>query len=134
MTTEEKIAMYCEKKEEEKALGKEIKSLGTAIKDFLFDTTDKIKQVGSWKVQLQHKVTETVDEVKLLAVLKEFWAEKNGSMQCPYVKTIEVVDMEALESALYKDEIPQDVLMKIDGCRVKKETDALVYSKVKGEE
>ena len=133
MTTEEQIKLYCEKKEEEKALGKEIKSLGTAVKDFLIGSTDKVKQVGSWKVQLQHKVTEAIDEDKLLTVIKGFWAEKNGSMKCPFIRTVEVIDMEALEGALYRGEIPEDVLLKIDGCRVKKETDALVYSKNKGE-
>lgn len=130
----EKISEYCEKKEEEKTLSKAIKMLGAEIKEFLLGSGKPSEVVGDWQVQIQHKVTESIDEEKLLRVLKRHWAEKHGDSSCPFVAQVEVVDMEELESAIYKGEIPEDVLMQIDGCRIKKETDALVYSKKKKEE
>ena len=133
MTTEEQIIAYCEKKEEEKALSKTIKKLNSDIKAFLGNLKDKKTQVGDWQVELRHKVTEDIDELKLLTVVKGFWSEKNGSMECPFVKRIEVVDMDALEGAIYRNEIPKEVLLEIDGCRVKKENDSLVYKKAKKE-
>ena len=131
MTTEEQITSYCEKKEEEKLLSKSIKQLGETIKGFLIDNKKNDMQAGEWQINLQHKVTESIDEDKLLSVLKGFWVEKNGSIQCPFVSTVEVVNMEALEGAIYRGEIPDEILLKIDGCRIKKETDALTYKRAK---
>lgn len=131
MTVEEQIKAYCEKKEEEKVVSKEIKSLGADIKKHLLETDDKKQQVDGWVVQLQHKVVEDLDEEKLVSYILRHWGDRD--IPCPYITYIPIINMEALESAIYNKEIPEEILQAIDSCRVKKESDALVYKRVKGE-
>lgn len=132
MEISEKITKYCENKEAEKVLSKETKVLGSEIKKYLMENPNAEVQSGVWKVELQHRISEDFDEAKVLMAIKAFWVINHGDEKCPFVKAVEYVDMEALEGALYKGEIPEDVIMQIDSCRVKKESDALVYSKKKG--
>lgn len=131
MAKEQEIERYCELKEQEKALSKDIKGLGSDIKEFLMDTDERSQQVGKWIVKLQRKVTEDVDTEKLLDVLTKYWDTVGDGRDNPFLSFVPVVNMEALEKALYMDELPADLITQIDGCRVKKESDALVYSRVK---
>ena len=133
MAKEQEIERYCELKEQEKALSKDIKGLGSDIKEFLMDTDERSQQVGQWIVKLQRKVTEDVDTEKLLGVLIKYWDTVGDGRDNPFLSFVPVVNMEALEKALYMDELPADLITQIDGCRVKKESDALVYSRVKGD-
>lgn len=133
MTAEEQIKAYCEKKEEEKKLSSEIKKLGAGIKEFLGGLEDGKQVADGWVVRLQPKITEDMDYEKLVYILKEYWESIYGDIPCPYIRQVEVVNEEALESALYKGDIPEDIIDKIDGCRIKKKTVSLVYSRVKGE-
>jgi hypothetical protein len=38
-------------------------------------------------------------------------------MECPYIKTREYIDMEALENAIYQKELTPSVLADMDKCR-----------------
>ena len=60
---------------------------------------------------------ETLDEEKLLPILKDNWVKLHGSMECPYIKTKEYIDMDALESAIYEAKLSPDVLKEMDTCR-----------------
>lgn len=131
MGIEEQISQYCEKKEESGVLSKELKALSADIKQYLVEHKATAKEVGEWEVRLQTKVTEDFDMTKLICVLKKYWEYEHEGEPCPFVTTVEVIDENALEGALYRDELPQEVIEKIDGCRIKKETTALVYKKVK---
>ena len=132
MTVEEQIKVYCEKKEEEKIASKEIKSLGADIKKHLLETDDKKQQANGWVVILQHKVVEDIDEEKLIGYILQYKNE-HPDVVIPYLDYVPIVNMEKLESAIYNKEVPEDIIKAIDNCRVKKESDALVYKKVKGE-
>jgi hypothetical protein len=60
---------------------------------------------------------ETLDEEKLLPIIKHYWSSTHGSMECPYIKTREYIDMEALENAIYQKELTPSVLADMDKCR-----------------
>ena len=129
------VDSYCKSKEEEKQLSKKIKSLGADIKAYLIDKRDNKKGdseiVGEWTVSLQHKVVEDVDMEKLANVLIQYWEKGDSNMPNPFIMYVPTVNMEALEKSIYAKEIPEDVLRQIDSCRIKKENDALVYTKTK---
>lgn len=127
----EQIKKYCESKEEEKALKKKLSALSGDIKGFLMDNGIVNEDVGEWRVTLQTKVAEDIDMEKLIDVLQAYWDSTDNSDSCPYIKYVPVVDMEELEKSIYKEDIPSDILMKIDSCRIKKETKALIYKRIK---
>lgn len=64
------------------------------------------------------------DNEKALAILK-----RAGINQC--VKTIEVLDEDALESMLYNDEIPVEILSDLNSCREVKKIPTLKISERK---
>lgn len=125
------VQQYCEQKEQEKVLKASLKNLNDQIKDELKSRDETGFDFGKYHVKLQTRVKEEVNEEKVLAVLKDFWDSQAGGAnkgtQCPYIKRVEVLDMDALENAIYKGDIPDEVLMSLDKCRVKSETVALTY-------
>lgn len=73
---------------------------------------------------------ESMNEDKLLDILKELPTANNLNL----IKTKEYVDMDALESAIYNEQIPQDVMLKLSLCRESKEVVTLRVSKAKKKE
>lgn len=112
----------------------ENKSMLDDYKKICDDENKQIKElmeVGSYEVE-GYKATKTVstresmNEEKLLDV-----ANKNKYYLSDAIKTKEYVDMDVLESLLYKGNIPEHVLMEIDKCRESKEVVTLKISKAK---
>lgn len=81
---------------------------------------------GGYKATKSVQHRESMNEDKLLELLKNTSAIYHG-----IIKTKEYVDMNALESALYKGTLSKDVLLEIDKCREVKEVVTLRISKVK---
>lgn len=83
-------------------------------------------ETGGWKAtkSIQHR--ETMNEDKLLELLR-----KAGFSQSSIIKTKEYVDMDELESAIYKGLIEKDILLEIDKCRESKEVVTLKVTKIK---
>lgn len=133
MLTEEQVKTYCQKKGEEKVLKEAITSLGEAIKNELVNNKETDAKFGKYSVHLETRTTESIDENKLLDVLETDWVKHNGedSELPPYIKVTRYVDMDALESAIYKGEIPQETILELDKCRIKKESTALTYKVTK---
>lgn len=98
------------------------------------DENKKIKELmdegsyeaGGWKATKIVQQRESMNEDKLLDVIKYAVAPELG-----LIKTKEYVDMDALESAIYKGIIGPEVLISIDKCRESKEVVTLRISKVK---
>ena len=88
-------------------------------------------QVDDWKATYSVQRRESMNEDKLLDVLKKNWTAHNGSMQCPYIKTKEYVDFDILEDAIYRNELSNEVLMEMDTCKEVKEVETLKVAKVK---
>lgn len=132
MQKEDLIKQYCEIKEEEKEVKKKISALSSDIKSYLNDNKLTEDDNGEWKVQLQHKVSESLDEEKLVGCILQYKNEHPDDI-IAYLDYIPVINMEKLESAIYNNEVPDEIIAYIDKCRVKKESDALVYKRVKKE-
>ena len=83
-------------------------------------------EAGGYKATKTISTRDSINEDKLLDVLI-----RAGFKNTPIIRTKEYVDMDALESALYKGQIEEDILMEIDKCRESKEVVTLRISKVK---
>lgn len=130
----ENVKEYCAKKEEEKVLKKEISALSSDIKTYLTEEKESYSVVGNWRVELQDKVSEDLDEDKLINLILQFWENNNIEKPCPYIVYKPVIDMEKLESAIYNREVPEVLLDAIDKCRIRRTSTALIYKKAKKED
>lgn len=104
---------YGVKKAEFDVLKKETEELNKKIKDYMQDNGLDTYDTSKYSVShiIQHR--ESMNEEKLLSI-----AHKNN---LPIIRTVEVIDMDALESALYHGDIPQDVVKEISKCKEVKE-------------
>ncbi len=82
-------------------------------------------EVGEYKAHISKSTRETIDETKLLQVMKRLGIDE-------VIKTKEYVDMDALENCLYNDNLPADVICEIDSCISKKEVISLTVKYKKG--
>lgn len=83
-------------------------------------------EAGGYKATKTVTTRDSMNEAKLLDVLT-----KAGFKDTSIIKTKEYVDMDELESAIYKGLIEKDILMEIDKCRESKEVVTLRISKIK---
>ena len=127
------INEYCKSKEEEKTLKKKLDGLSSEIKEQLNAEEETKFEAGDWVVELQNKVSENIDEEKLVSFIQRYWVEKGKEEECPYIQYVPVINMEALEKDIYNNNIPEDILNAIQSCRITKETQALVYKRAKKE-
>ena len=89
-------------------------------------------EAGGYKATKSVQVRESMNEDKLLEILKDL--DDNYDIDCygtNLIKTKEYVDMDVLESLIYKGKLSNEVLMDIDKCRESKEVVTLRISKVK---
>lgn len=112
------IEAFGEKNEVVKSLKKETDVLNTQIKDIMAKSANAIVDTEHFTAKYSVITTESFDEEKLINRLKELG---NTSV----IKTIEVVDMEALENAIYNGQI---VGSNLADCKVSKSTQKLVVS------
>lgn len=83
-----------------------------------------------FKVSYQVSERVTLDTEKMAEYLQEYWNTKESS-PCPYLKTIVVLNEDTLETALYKGELPDEVLEKLNSCRSVKTVETLKCSRIK---
>ena len=131
MNFDELVAHYGEVDSQIKALSKSLDADKATIKDYMATNDYESWESGGYKVIRRVKYRTKVDEDKMLQILKEDWSLRNGDAECPYIKTKEYVDSDALESALYRDRIPQETVAKLNACQTKTEEVALMCVKVK---
>lgn len=116
-TLDDIVADYGKLDEQAKLLKKEVDTEKDLIKSMMCESNLTEYTAGGFTVKYSVSERTTVDEVKMLNVLKQDWVERFGSMECPYIKTIEVIDEDALESALYKGDIPENVMAELNNCQ-----------------
>ena len=121
------VEKYCWLKEQAKLINSEVESLNKKIKSELEEREETNFNFGKYHVYLEPRVIEDFNEAKALDIILSYWHEHNGSMQCPFIRTVEVLDMDALEGAIYRKELPKEVLMELDKCRTKTVNNALKY-------
>ncbi len=113
-------------KEVKDALNKDNKE----IKNIMLSANKEIENIGEYKVSCKTIITEDFDKDLLVKKLKSIWAEQNGSMTCPWLEMVYVVNDEALENAIYNGEInPED----LKECKISKSQVRLTITKKKGD-
>lgn len=92
-------------------------------------------RTDEFKVTLSKRVTDTPNEIKMLAVLDKYYefSKENyfPDWGNPFAKMVRILDTEALEKAIYNGELPADLLEKLDTCITHKTTYALTCTKIK---
>lgn len=89
--------------------------------------TDDTYEAGGYKATKSVQIRESLNEDRLLAIASQHRVFRDIGI----IKTKEYVDMEALESAIYKGMLDKEALMEIDKCRESKEVVTLRVTKIK---
>lgn len=111
------VAAYGAKDAQAKQIKKEMDADKETIKEFLSSRSEQSYTAGGYTVQRVVSERETLNEEKLLPLLKGYWTATHGSMECPYIKTREYVDMDRLEEAIYQKELTPEILTAMNDCR-----------------
>lgn len=130
MSDEERLKQcateYIADKAEESKLKKRIESNNTSIKQLMeLLNKEEIELEDGAKVVYSVTQQETLNEDLLIKQLKQFAPDT----QC--IKTKEYVDMDILESEIYKGDLSDEALQAMDKCRGVKEIPKLTIKKAK---
>lgn len=121
------VESYIVNKQKEDDFKKKASAENTQIKELMheYNLTEVSTDLGTAKITEQEKVTFI--EEKLIEFLKTNNVANN------IVKTKEYVDFDALESAIYNEKIPAELIKEMSSCQEKKITTVLRISKKKGD-
>lgn len=125
MTTylDDLISKYAENKEKLDAFQKLTEAENKEIK-FLMKSSGETEHISDdYKAAYIVSTRESMNEDMLLEI-----AHRYG---IPIIKTKEYIDFDALESAIYGNRIPNNVLMEMDKAKTKKEVVTLRITKLK---
>lgn len=89
--------------------------------------TDDTYETGGYKATKSIQTRESFNEDRFLAIASLHRVFRDIGI----IKTKEYVDIEALESAIYKGMLDKETLMEIDKCRESKEVVTLKVTKIK---
>jgi hypothetical protein len=121
------VESYIVNKQKEDDFKKKASAENTQIKELMheYNLTEVSTDLGTAKITEQEKVTFI--EEKLIEFLK------TNNVANDIVKTKEYVDFDALESAIYNEKIPAELIKEMSSCQEKKITTVLRISKKKGD-
>lgn len=117
---DELIPTYYKNKEKMESYKKLVDEQNKNIKELM--NGEYSYAVGKYKAVVSTSTRVSMDEQKLMMLLK-------ANNIKGVIKTIEVVDMDALENLIYHNEIPKDVLKRIGECKSEKEVKSLRVTK-----
>lgn len=106
-------------KKELKTLKKESDDLTKNIKDIMIAENLTSVDTANYKAILQTRVSESLDEDKVIEILKE---NKIKGI----IKTKQYIDEDTLEEAIYKGKLSADIIKQINTAKVVTETKALI--------
>lgn len=113
-------------------LKKEVDNDGKEIKELMLAEKLDTSSSGEFTACLSFSTKELFDEEGLVTYLtKTLWGKKKSA--CPYVKTVEIVDWDAIEKAIYNGEITKDQVLEIDKFKTVTKTPVLKLGKQKKE-
>lgn len=121
------VESYIENKACEKKYKDLASSENTEIKVLMTELQLNKVATDSGVATLSERVSEDFIEEKLIEFLK------THNVATDIVKTKEYVDFDALESAIYNERIPADIVKDMASCKEKKVTQVLRINKKKGE-
>lgn len=117
---------YIADKAEESKLKKRIESNNTSIKQLMeLLKTDEVELEDGSKVVYGITKRESLDEEKLIGLLKKFAPDT----QC--IKSKEYIDMDILESEIYKGDLSDEAMTAMYKCKNIKEVPTLTIKKAK---
>lgn len=93
-------------------------------------SVDKM-EIDGWKMNYTVVTKHNANEEQMLDIIKKWWAAKNGSKHCPYIRVEEHVDTDAIEDGIYNGEFDKETLLAIKACYTTKMEDKLTISKIK---
>lgn len=108
------------------SLKKKCDAENSEIKEIMGEYNLSEIESGDYTAKLSISERETVDEDVLLEV-----AKKHQNIFNDIIKTKEYVDSDALEKAIYNNQIPNDILLELDKARTIKQIPTLRVSKNK---
>lgn len=117
---DELIPTYYKNKEKMESYKKLVDEQNKNIKELM--NGEYSYEIGKYKAVVSTSTRVSMDEQKLMMLLK-------ANNIKGVIKTIEVVDMDALENLIYHNEIPKDVLKRIGECKSEKEIKSLRVTK-----
>ena len=127
---EETIDTYALNKSEKDSYDKLVKESGDKIKSMMCDA-ELLKystKTNTISYVVQHR--QSFDEAKLIGIIHA----NNLPQSLGIIKTKEYIDEDALESAIYKGEISEEVMEQIQSCLESKDVVTLRLSKSKKKE
>ena len=122
---EKVIERYAEEKQQMKLLEESAKEKNVFIKNKMQELDTDLYQTDKYKVSIQHSNRISMDEEKLIGIIKENIPEdkRNG-----VIKTKEYVDFDILENLVYNSIIAAE---KLEPAQIIKVTDSLFVKPVK---
>ena len=127
----ERITQYGKLDSQMKSLKTTLDKEKDEIKSYMMENAIDSYSSDEYKVQCVKSTKTAMNEVNAMNLLKEFWKKEHDTEECPFVKTVEVLNHEALESALYHEELPGEMIQKLNACIIMTDTYALKCSKIK---
>lgn len=114
-------------------LKKEVDKDAAEIKQLMMQEKLDSSLSGDYIANLTFKNNESIDEEGMLNYVKSvLWVDK-GSMQCPYIQTIEVLNWDAIEKAIYNGQITKEQVLEMDKFKTVTQTPVLKLGKPKKE-
>lgn len=123
------VKRYGDLKTQEKEVADELKTENERIKSLMYENHMVKYSFNGYTLTLYEKESVNFNSDKALTVLKDAYSEG-----CAFIKTVEVIDMDALEQAIYNNTIDVHTLVKLDECRTTNVTKILKCTKSKKEE
>lgn len=106
------VSRWGENKSTADKLKKDVDKDAAQIKQIMIDNNKEDSTSGKYTAHLSYATSQQVDEEGLLEYIKSKIQGKKKS--CPYIKTIEVIDYNALEKAIYNGEITKEQVLEMD--------------------
>jgi len=130
MKLDELIPLFAEHKEQAGELKKLCDTENAQIKDEMAVQGLKKYSAGGYVANYIESNKVTINEDKLLEVLKKHLSKKLLK-ELKIIKTVEQVDENALENAIYNKLIPEYIIQEMDSCQEKSTTVSLRITKAK---
>lgn len=122
---DELIPIYADNKSKADTYKKLCDAQNSKIKELMTNLNQDVWESDGYKATCSVSTRETINEEMLLEILKT-----NGECE-GIIKTKEYVDFDALESAIYKNLIPEDIILQMDKAKESKQVTTLRISKIK---
>lgn len=120
------VESYIENKESEAYYKDLASSENTQIKEVMHELNLTEFSTSMGTATISEQTRETFLEDKLIEFLK------TNNVANDIVKTKEYIDFDALESAIYNEKIPTELVKQMEDCKEKKVTTVLRIKKKKG--